>query len=304
LYEQTDGDGRYNMNEEAKQSIKTVLLVVVLFFSFVAYGQTEPVIVEEVAELPQVEKMKQSPPSGQQRIDLGGIGVVVAGFRPNAHFGRPRTKGDVASDYAQQGTFLMLSTATVGGFMLAPVAAVAGAVFGAIRGESEGAIKETENILNGYLAAVDFQGILRDHLLVVSAEQTRHLLIPLDLKGPINRGEKVAYDVSSYPDIDTVLEIALDTCSLTGGQGVNPDLSLSVEGQIKFVSAKDAKAISIGPIGCSGNSTYEFTEWARNNAQPFKDEIGRVFPCLANQIIELVSYLEKNTPDKPLDEAK
>jgi hypothetical protein len=184
--------------------------------------------------------------------------------------------------------------------MLAPVAALTGAIFGAIRGESEGTIKETEDILNGYLASLDLQGTLRDHLLVVSAEQTRHSLVFLDLRGPSDRGEEVTYDVSSYPDIDTVLEIGVESCGLTGGsKDVNPDFSLSIGGQIRFVSAKDGKVISTRQIGCSGNTTHKFTEWAKNNARSFKDEIDRIFPCLAQRIIEEASYLEENPPVEP-----
>lgn len=300
----TDSRGG-KMKEQTGESLKIILLAAVLFFSCVAYGQAEPVIVEEVAELHQVEKMKQSPPSGQQKIDLGRIGVVVAGFRPNAYFGRPRTKGDVASEYAEAGALSMLS---VGGLWFAPgavVAGVAGAVFGAIRGESEGAIKETENTLNGYLTSLDFQGTLRDRLLVVSAEQTRHSLVPLDLKGPIKRGEEVAYDVSSYPDIDTFLEIGVERCNLTGNFGdVNPDLFLSVGGQIRFVAAKDGKVLATSQIECSGNATHKFTNWAKNNAQPFKDELDGIFPCLAKQIIEEASYLEEHPPAEQLEKQK
>ena len=299
------------MNEEAKQSMKTVLLVVVLFFSFVAYGRTEPVTIEQVTEHPWAEAIKQPPASKPERIDLGRIGVVVASFKPQAYYyGKPRTKGDLASDYAKQGAEFMLSAGMggglggVGALMFAPVAAVTGALFGAIRGESKETIKETEDILNSSLASLDLQGAFRDHLVVVSAEQARHSLGFLDLKGPGTQGEGVTYDVSSYPDIDTVLEIGVESCGLTGGPGANPDFSLSFGGQIRFVSAKDGKVLTTRQIGCSGNTTYKFTEWAGNNAQPFKDEIDRVFPCLANRIIEEASYLEENHPEKPLDEAK
>jgi hypothetical protein len=294
---------RCNMKKQTRGSMKIILLTIVFFFSCVAYGQTQPATTERVKELAQAEEIKQPPPSEPQRIDLGKIGVVVAGFRPQAYFGRPRTKGDVASDYAQQGAVFMLSAGMggglggVGALMFAPVAAGLGAIFGAIRGESEGTIKETEDTLNGYLVSLDFQGTLLDRLLVESAEQTRHSLIPLDLRGPINRGEEVVYDVSSYPDIDTVLEIGVERCGLTGGsRDVNPDFSLSVGGQIRFVSAKDGKVLSTRQIDCSGNATHKFTEWANNNARPFKDEIDRIFPCLAKRIIEEVSYLEEHPP--------
>lgn len=291
------------MKKQTRGSMKIILLATVFLFSCVAYGQTETVIVEQVAELLRAEEIKQPPTSQPERIDLGRIGVVFASFKPQACFyGKPRTKGDVASDYAKQGAELMLSMAMaggaagLGGLMLTPVAAITGAIFGAVRGVSEGTIKETEDTLNGRLSSLDLQVAFRDRLVVVSAEQTRHSLVFLDLRGPSAQGEGLTYDVSSYSDIDTVLEIGLESCGLTGGPGVNPDFSLSVGGQIRFVSAKDGKVLSTRQIGCSGNTTYKFTEWARNNAQPFKDEIDRVFPCLANRIIEEASYLEENPP--------
>lgn len=292
------------MKEETRESLKIIVLAVALFFSCVAYGQTEPATTEQATELPRAEEIKQPPTSQPERIDLGRIGVVFASFKPQACFyGKPRTKGDVASDYAKQGAELMLGMAMaggaagLGGLMLTPVAAITGAIFGAVRGVSEGTIKETEDTLNGRLSSLDLQGAFRDHLVVVSAEQSRHSLVFLDLRGPSARGEIVVYDVPSYPGIDTVLEIAVESCDLTGGPGVNPDFSLSVGGQIRFLSAKDGKVLSARQIGCSGNTTYKFTEWARNNAQPFKDEIDRVLPCLANRIIEEASYLEENPPE-------
>ena len=292
------------MNEEAKQSIKTILLVVVLFFSCVAHGQTQPATTEQVTELPQAEEIKQPPISKPVRIDLGRIGVVVAGFTPEIRFDKPMTKGDAARHSALLGAGYTIAGGAIGGgwgffagLVLSPVGAIVGAVVGGIRGESDENIKETEDTLNGYLASLDFQGALRDRLLVESAEQTRHSFAPLDLKGPSNRGEEVAYDVSSYPDIDTVLEIGVERCGLTGGsRDVNPDFSLSVGGQVRFVSAKDGKILSTRQIDCSGNTTYKFTEWSNNNARPFKDEIDRVFPCLAQRIIEEASSLEEHPP--------
>jgi hypothetical protein len=102
------------MKKQTRGSIKIILLITVLFFSCVVFGHTEPATVEQATELPQAEEIKQLPLSEPQRIDLGRIGVVVAGFRPNAYFGRPRTKGDVASDYASQGAGFMLGAAMGG----------------------------------------------------------------------------------------------------------------------------------------------------------------------------------------------
>jgi hypothetical protein len=299
------------MKQQARQSIKIVLSAIVLFFSCVAYGQTQPATTEQVTELRQAEEIQQSSPSDTQRFELGRIGVVVAGFRPEIDLGyRPMTKGVAVLHFAGQGALGAFEAAArsgggYGGYagaailMLAPVAAIVGAIVGGNKGESAEKIKEAEDVLNRYLSMLDIQGALRDSLLSMSTEQVRYSFAPLDLKGPNTQGEEIAYDVSLYPDIDTVLEIGIRTLSLVNSKvDINPDLTLGVDGSVRFLSAKDGTVLYARTIGYSG-ATHKFMDWAEDNARPFSEEMDRAVQFLAERIVEEASYLEKPPSAEP-----
>jgi hypothetical protein len=296
------------------ESKKIMLLVTILFFSCVAYGQTEPVTAVQITEPPQAEEIKHPPSLEPQRVDSGRIGVVVAGFRPEANFEKPMTKGDGASHGAK--TFAghtvgalvwslgRSSAALATALALAPVAAGVGAVIGGIEGASADKIKETEDTLNGYLASLDFQGALRDRLLTAANEQSHSSFVTLNLKGPGTQGEEVAYDMSSYPDIDIILEIGIKSCHLSAGfrkddnKDINPDLNLIVDGHIRFLTAKDGKVLRSAYISYPSHTHHKLVDWGANNVRSLKEEMDRAFQSLAEQIIGFLP--EETSPSRTL----
>ncbi len=54
---------RFNMNKQVKESMKIMLLAIVLFFLCVAYGQTQLSTTEQATRLPQAEEIQQPSPS-------------------------------------------------------------------------------------------------------------------------------------------------------------------------------------------------------------------------------------------------
>lgn len=295
------------MTMKFKESMKITLPAIVIFFFCAAYGQTQPTTSEQLIGLRQTVETELPAPVEPQKIDLGKIGVVVAGFRPEVSFDKPLTKGEAASQSAKQGAAYganqlpsgLLFGALSRLFFLG-VGAGVGAIAGSIKGESEEKIKETENILNGYLSSVDFQGILRDNLLAVSAQQTRYLCVPIGQKGPGTQGEEVTYDVSSHHDINTILEVGVGWCRLFRGQDkdVNPDLVLYMGGTIRFLSTKDGKVLFAREIAYSGNA-HKFMDWGADNARLLKEEMERAFPSLAGKIIEVASFLQEHPTAEP-----
>lgn len=295
------------MTMKFKESMKITLPAIVIFFCCAAYGQTQSATSEQLIGLRQTIETELPSPVEPQKIDLGKIGVVVSGFRPEVSFDKPLTKGEAASQSAKQGAVYganqvpsSLFFGALSRLFLMGVGAGVGAIAGSIKGESEEKIKETENALNSYLASVDIQGTLRDRLLAVSGEQTRYSCVPIDLKGPGTQGEEVTYDVSSYQDIDTILEVGVGWCRLFGLQNkdVNPDLLLYMGGTIRFISAKDGKVLYSREIAHTGN-THKFLDWGADNAQLFKEEMERAFPSLAGKIIEVTSFLQAHPPVEP-----
>jgi hypothetical protein len=295
------------MTMKFKESMKITLPAIVIFFSCVAYGQTQHATSEQLIGLRQTVETELPSPAEPQKIDLGKIGVVVTGFRPEVSFDKPLTKGEASSQSAKQGAVYGANQMPSGLFFgalsrlfLMGVGAGVGAIAGSIKGESEGKIKETENTLNSYLTSVDFQGTLRDRLVAVSGEQTRNSCVPLDLKGPGTQGEEVTYDVSSYQDIDTILEVGVGWCRLFRGQNkdVNPDLLLYMGGTIRFISAKDGKILYTREIAYTGN-THKFLDWGADNARLLKEEMEHAFPSLAGKIMEVTSFLQEHPPAEP-----
>ena len=296
------------MHIKLKESMKTVLpTIALLLLSCIASGQTQPATIEQVTEHPQAVEIQQPSQVEPQRIDLGRIGVVVAGFKPAVSFDKPMNTRDAAGRGALVGAGSWIAAGSrsggygfIAGLALSPVAAVVGSIIGAIKGESEEKIKETEDTLIGYFGTLDPQEALRDQLLSVCREQTPYTFIPLpDLKGPSFPNEEVTYDVSSHQDIDTVLEIGVQRFRLSGDtSNINPDLQLSVDGSIRFLSAKDGKVLHILWVSYDGD-THKFLDWGTDNAQPFKEGIERALQSLARQIIDEASSLQRHPDTKP-----
>jgi hypothetical protein len=292
--------------------VKIILLTTVIFFSCVAYGQTQPATTEQVTELSPAEEIQQPFPVEPQRIDLGRIGVVAAGFRPGVSFDKPMTRRDALGQGALVGAGSWIAAGSrsggnglIAGLVLSPVAAVVGSIIGVIKGESEEKIKETEGTLMGFLATVDPQETLRNLVLSLSREQTRYSFIPLALKGPSFLDEEVTYDMSSHQGIDTVLEIGVQRCRLSGGytREINPDLQLSVAGSIRFISAKDGKLLHLGWVSYDGDS-HKFYDWGSDSARLFEDEMYLALHSIAKDIIEMASSLEEHPDTKHSEEMK
>ena len=294
-------DSRRCMKEHTRESIKIMILVAFLFFSFVDFGQTEPAVSEKVIELPQAEDVMRSSSSEPQRIELGKIGVVVPGFRPKVDLHKPMTKGQSALHYAGHAALGTIEGAfrSGGGYggyggaalvMLTPAIAIAGAIVGATIGKPAEKIQEAEDVLNRYLESLDIQEALRDRLLLVSIEQIQNV-VPLDLKGPSAQEEENTYDVSLYPDIDTVLEIGIRSLGFIGSkEDIDPDLTLHVGGAVRIISKKNGNVLHSSTIGYVG-AAHKFLEWSADNARYLQEEMDRAFQALADQINKKTCYL-------------
>jgi hypothetical protein len=253
------------------------------------------------------------PQNDEFRTSLGTIGVVSACFRPEFKLQKPITKGAAALQYGLEAAVGTIKVGAEFGPMggpfvivfIAPVAAVIGGIVGAIEGESSGRLKEPEEVLKGYLATVNFQETMRERFLSVAREQTQYPFFPLEVQGPNTLDEKVTYDSLLSKDIDTVLEIGVRKCDLSGDQGhIDPTLRLVMAVGTRLIRIKDGKVLY------SRNFTYEsvyfnqFSGWAANNAQPLREEIDLGFQFLAKKIMEAVFALQEPLNSQPSDVMK
>ncbi len=240
------------------------------------------------------------PPPKRLRADLGRIGIVSASFQPEVRFHTPMTKGKASLHGAGAGAVLVLSSAAqgcigsgcAGVLALVPVAAAVGSIVGAITGVPSQKIKETEDTLNDYLAAVNFQETMRERFLKAARKQTRYPFLLLEVQGPTFLDEEVTYGSLSNKGIDTILEIGLRKCELSGAKNsINPDLYFLMAAGIRLIRATD------GHVLFSRNFVYEltpykFSEWSANNAQPFREELDRGFRYLAMEIVKALTLIQ------------
>ena len=249
----------------------------------------------------------QPPPTEELRADLGRIGIVSASFQPEVKFQKPLTKGKAAAVGAAMGAGTVLlagqgcyGAGCAGVLVLVPVGAAVGSIVGAVKGVPSTKIKETEDILNGYLATVNFQETMRERfLMTVTKEQTQSPFLLLEVQGPNTLDEEVTYGPLSDKGIDTILEIGLRKCQLWGEKGsINPPLHFLMAVGIRLIRTTD------GSVLLSRNFVYDyqniplkFCEWGVNNAEPFRQELDRAFEYLAMEIVKVLSNIQ--TPLNP-----
>jgi hypothetical protein len=282
------------MRRKIKETMKVMLSIIILFpFSCVAYGQMQPLLGEEGTNLI---------PSGEPRSYLGKVGVVFASFKPQVSMNKPITKGSAALHGAADGFFSTLAMGAAGPYAAGPAAiaapffAIAKAIDGAKKGVSAGKIKEAENALDSYLASFDFQEALRDSLISAAKEQIQYTFVPLDLKGPSAPDEEVNYDVWSYQDIDTVLEVGINSLSLVRNrEDINPDLTLRIDGYVRFLSAKEGGEPRNEYVTYRADTTAYFLNWGVDNARLFKREIEHAFQSLVEQILDITFSMQEPT---------
>lgn len=250
------------------------------------------------------------PQKEEFRTNLGKIGIVSACFKPGVEFRKPMTKGAAALRGAGKWGLFPIKMALEYPFLdgaytliiISPVAAVVGGVVGAVEGESSAKIRKSDDALKGYLATLNFQDIMRERFLSVAREHTQYPFVTLEVQGPKTPDEKVAYDSLLYKDIDTVLEIGVRRCDLSGTRrAVHPYLYLHMVVDTRFIRIRDRKVLYSCGFTYDSIDSRPFSDWAANNTQPFKEEVDRAFQFLAKKILEAVFALQEPLNSQPSD---
>src|SRR6185503_7350061 len=82
-----------------------------------------------------------------------------------------------------------------------------------------------------------------------------------------------------------VLEIHVQRAALSGGEGINPKLALTVEAQATLLRSRDGRQV----YTCSAKYRSQrrtFTEWAAHDAQHFRNELQKCYGTLSAAIVE------------------
>ncbi len=289
------------MKNKLNRSIKIVLPIALLFlFSCAA-----------------VPKMQSLPPAEEFRANLGTIGVVSGRFQPEVAFQKPMTKGAAAGYGAGVGSLVVLQGignanygntapgAALVALGLIPVGAAIGSIVGAIQGIPSSKIKASEDALNDYLATVDFQETMRERFLSVAREQTQNVLVLIEEEGPNALDEEVTYGSLSDKGIDTVFEISVRKCDLRRiAKGINPSLRLLMAVGIRLIRPADGTVLYSRNFVHDWGDLRKFSDWAVNDAQPFREALDHAFQYLATEIVNTLSTIQTPLDPQPSEDIR
>jgi hypothetical protein len=225
--------------------------------------------------------------------ELGRVAVVSASFEPD--FGcpyKPMTKAKAAGlgaliGFSIGGAALSgnpLGVALVVG--LSPVIAAGGAIYGAIEGKTTKTVRKTMDILNYSLATSRAQEVIHERVLSLARERSRCTFVVTDHSRPNVLDEETSYDSLNGKGVDTVLEISVRYVGLWREKhAIDPPLSLFMTVSIRLIRVKDGEVLSSRTFFHESEKKRKLTKWAKNGAQPFKEELDRCFKSLAETIV-------------------
>jgi hypothetical protein len=244
------------------------------------------------------------PPSEAVREKLGTVGIVSADFVPKAEICKPMGKGAGAASGAGTGALgTMAAGAWTGdpfglllGVALAPVGAIVGSVVGAVKGVSSEHVKKAEDAINKTISELKIQANMRDYVLRAAKQQTEYNFVELYGQGPETPEMKMDYNFLTNRGINTVLEITVPAFGLIG-KGINPPFAFFMTLKTRLVRTTDGSVLYEQKlVYIRGHRT--FTNWAANNAKPFKDEFHCCYQSLSEKVVEEV-FLLYNLPLNP-----
>ncbi len=230
-------------------------------------------------------------PSEEVRAHLGTVGVVSRNVAPEAVLEGP-TSGKVKG--AIQGVGVAFIPPPPGhGILLwiafLPVAVLGGSIYGAVAAEPASKVREAEQALKAALADLPTGETMRDLVVQLSREQTRHRVVAL--AGERADASGGHYRTLATEGIDTVLEVSVRAIGFVGPSEVNPPLSLIVEACSRLVRVADGMELhALPPAGsvalAFATPAHKFIEWGAADARMFREALGRAYPALAETVVE------------------
>jgi hypothetical protein len=165
-----------------------------------------------------------------------------------------------------------------------------GGIVGAAMAAPAATIDEAEATLRGALAEWNPQEALRDRVVAMAQRQTRYPMVLLPTQDSPAPYAHVDYRSLTGEGVDTVLEVAVHQLALAGAWTPNPPLAVVLTVRTKLVRVVDGKDLYAHTLDYQ-SAPRKFTEWAANNAQPFRDELDQAYAVLAEKIVEEVFLL-------------
>ncbi|MDP3071492.1 MAG: hypothetical protein Q8N18_14470 [Opitutaceae bacterium] len=239
------------------------------------------------------------PPPAKLRDSLGGIAVVALTNSSRIRYQVPDSKADIAAE--NQSFELVTPRMIVGnvrGLGGGPEAAIVGAVafttpllvmggaplaqeirraYGLVVADSAAAVATARTMMDTAIAPVRFEQLLRERLIS-----------ELKQKSP-------ATTLAASPrDAETLLELMVYEPNVSGREGINPGLRLSLGLRVRLVDARKGQELYYDYLDYRG-AKHTLVKWAADDAREFHDEIAR---CLARLTGEIVAQLFSRPSDE------
>jgi|SoiMethySBSTD1v2_1073268.scaffolds.fasta_scaffold11433_5 hypothetical protein len=231
------------------------------------------------------------PLSEQVRTEISTLGVATSSIVPTSDLKGPISgKGSGAAKGAGQAALAVVSAPKGGAggdpraavvmlgliAIAVPIAALGGAIYGAIVAPPDGKVKGAETALANAFADLKIQEAVHDHVLRAAQGCIGHRVAPL--------GET--------PDVDAILEIGVLSVRLAGAGAleINPPRHLLVFACPKLVRRADGRELypaeSIIPAFAYLSAPRKFLEWGGEDARLFREEMERAYQNLADSVVE------------------
>ncbi len=235
------------------------------------------------------------------------IGVVSGRCMPEIALSMPaegageaagRGAGSWSRDWAGAGLEVLAASGRAGGqggagvaligiamLALTPVVAASGAVYGLVAAEEAELVREAQTTLDDFIAELRMQETFRDQIVRKAQNATKYQFVPL-------------YPGMAEQGIATILEVAVESFGLDGPWGVDPPLTMVMRTRAKLFRVKDGVVLTEGTF-LYESEVYQFTEWAANDAQLFREALDSGYQTLAREIVEELFVLYRFPSTSP-----
>jgi hypothetical protein len=215
--------------------------------------------------------------SEEVRAEIGTLGVATSSIIPTSDLKSPTSgRGSGAAKGAGLAAGAMASEKPPFGLVLAPVAALGGAIYGAIVAPSAQKVKEAETALASAFANLKVQEAIHDHVLQAARGRVGHPVVSL--------GETL--------DVDAILEIGVVSVKLAGAAAldIDPPLQLVILACPRLVRRADGRELypaePTTPAVVHMSAPRKFIEWGGQDARLFREEMERAYQNLAERAVE------------------
>ena len=169
--------------------------------------------------------------------------------------------------------------------ILVGVSVLVGAGIGAINAIPKETAKKIEAMLNSALSELRLAETLQDHIIRTTSSQTNRRFVIIEGQGPGTPDEVADYRSQSEKGIDTVLEASVLSVRFDGKGGKDPLLSFKMDLRARLIRTADGTVQYEHTLEYR-SSKRKFSQWTKDKAKPFLDELDRAYQSLAEKVTE------------------